>query len=60
MPRERTRTTTASVPPRKHQSKNQPAPQFAYKLVLNQWLPALFQVECFDQSKSFLGGLFTC
>lgn len=52
MPRERTRTnsaTTAAVPPPSRRNNNHPALQFAYKLVLNQWLLGLFQVERFEQ-----------
>ncbi len=52
MPRRRTRTnfsTAAAVPLPSRRSNNHPALQFAYKLVLNQWLLGLFNVKRFEQ-----------
>jgi len=58
MPRGRTRSNpepTGTAPSRSRRTNNRPSLPFAYRLVLNQWLLSLFQVDRFEQLAEHLG-----
>jgi hypothetical protein len=50
MPRGRARSTTATPAPAaaRRRANNRPVVKFPYKLVLNQWLLSLFNVQRFE------------